>query len=53
MAFKFSSILFLVKVPGFGSGALCVCVCVGQGEVAPCGEMGLVQWERERAPSTE
>lgn len=27
MAFKFSSILFLVKVPGFGSGALCVCVC--------------------------
>ena len=26
--FKFSSILFRVKVPGFRSGTVCVCVCV-------------------------
>lgn len=28
MAFEFSSILLLVKVPGLGSGSVCACVCV-------------------------
>ena len=47
--FKFSSILFRVKVPGFRSGTVCVCVCV----VPPWREMGLGQWERERPPGAE
>lgn len=51
--FKFSSILFRVKVPGFRSGTVCVCVCGTSMERDGLGPVGKRETSRRRVTGSD